>query len=64
MRRMDGTYIISRNMQYVSRVATRELGLKKFDYHSLRHPDVKLSAKNKRLDFRLKTPTPDYQTAV
>ena len=44
MRRMDGTYIISRNMQYVSRVATRELGLKKFDYHSLRHTHATILA--------------------
>lgn len=36
MVRLDGSYIISRNMQYVSLVASRELGFK-FDYHSLRH---------------------------
>lgn len=36
MVRPDGSYINSRNMQHVSRVATRELGFEKFDYHSLR----------------------------
>ena len=36
MVRSDGSYINSRNMQHVSRVATRELGFEKFDYHSLR----------------------------
>ncbi len=44
VRRTDGTYIISRNMQYVSRVATRELGFKKFDYHSLRHTHATILA--------------------
>ncbi|MEG0835602.1 MAG: hypothetical protein RR413_09185, partial [Christensenellaceae bacterium] len=33
-------------------------------FHDLRHPDVKLSAKNKGLDFLLKAETPDYQTEV
>jgi len=28
---------VSRNMQYVSQVATHKLGFAKFDYHSLRH---------------------------
>ena len=39
-------------------------GMRKINFHGLRHPDVKLSTKNKRLDFLLKTQTPDYQTAV
>lgn len=44
MRRLDGTYIISRNMQYVSQVATHELGFAKFDYHSLRHTHATILA--------------------
>lgn len=42
--RMDGSYIISRNMQYVSQVATRELGMAKFDFHSLRHTHATMLA--------------------
>lgn len=41
--RLNGSYIISRNMQYVSQVATQELGLK-FDYHSLRHTHATILA--------------------
>lgn len=37
MVREDGTYIGSHTMHHVSRIARRELGFKKFDYHSLRH---------------------------
>lgn len=37
MVRQDGSYIISRNMQHVSSIARYELGMDKFDYHSLRH---------------------------
>lgn len=44
MVRMDGSYIISRNMQYVSQVATRELGFDKFDFHSLRHTHATILA--------------------
>ncbi|WP_312939740.1 site-specific integrase [Oscillibacter sp.] len=44
MRRMDGTYINSRTMQHVSRVATQELGFQKFDYHSLRHTHATILA--------------------
>lgn len=43
MVRVDGSYIISRNMQYVSWVATHELGFK-FDYHSLRHTHATMLA--------------------
>ena len=38
------SYINSRNMQYVSWVATRELGFEKFDYHSLRHTHATMLA--------------------
>ena len=41
---MDGSYIISRNMQYVSQVTTRELGSDKFDFHSLRHTNATILA--------------------
>lgn len=44
MRRMNGTYITSRTMQHVSRVATQELGFQKFDYHSLRHTHATILA--------------------
>lgn len=44
MVRIDGTYIISRNMQYVSNVARHELNLPKFDYHSLRHTHATMLA--------------------
>lgn len=44
MVRPDGSYINSRNMQHVSRVATRELGFEKFDYHSLRHTHATMLA--------------------
>ena len=44
MVRPDGSYINSRNMQYVSWVATRELGFEKFDYHSLRHTHATMLA--------------------
>ena len=37
MVRPDGSYINSRTMQHVSKVATRELGYENFDYHPLRH---------------------------
>lgn len=37
MVRPDGSYINSRNMQHVSHIARHELGIPKFDYHSLRH---------------------------
>lgn len=46
MVRPDGSYINSCNTQHISRVATRELGFEKFDYHSLPHPYVKLTTKN------------------
>lgn len=44
MVRPDGSYINSRTMQHVSRVATRELGFTKFDYHSLRHTHATMLA--------------------
>ena len=44
MVRPDGSYINSRTMQHVSRVATRELGFEKFDYHSLRHTHATMLA--------------------
>ena len=44
MVRLNGSYIISRNMQYVSWVATHELGFQKFDYHSLRHTHATILA--------------------
>lgn len=44
MVRPDGSYITSRTMQHVSRVATNELGFEKFDYHSLRHTHATLLA--------------------
>ena len=43
--REDGTYITSRTMQHVSRVIHNDLNIKDFDYHSLRHPYVKLKLK-------------------
>lgn len=44
MVRPDGSYINSRNMQYVSQVAMKELGMEKFDYHSLRHTHATMLA--------------------
>ena len=44
MVRPDGSYINSRTMQHVSRVATQELGFEKFDYHSLRHTHATMLA--------------------
>lgn len=44
MRRINGEYIISRNMQHVSFVAREELGFSKFDYHSLRHTHATMLA--------------------
>ncbi len=44
MRRENGEYIISRNMQYVSQIATHELGFERFDYHSLRHTHATILA--------------------
>ena len=44
--REDGTYITSRTMQHVSRVIHNDLNKKDFDYHSLRHPYVKLKLKS------------------
>lgn len=41
-----------------------EHGLRHIRFHDLRHPDVKLSTKNKRLDFFLKTQTPDDQNST
>lgn len=46
MIRMDGSYIISRNMQYVSQIARRELGMDQFDYHSLRHTHATMLAES------------------
>lgn len=43
MVRIDGSYINSRNMQYVSWIAAHELGFK-FDYHSLRHTHATILA--------------------
>lgn len=42
--RADGSYISSHTMQHVNRVATRELGFEKFDYHSLRHTHATILA--------------------
>lgn len=44
MRRENGEYIISRNMQYVSKIARHELGFERFDYHSLRHTHATILA--------------------
>lgn len=44
MVRPDGSYINSRNMQYVSQVAMKELEMEKFDYHSLRHTHATMLA--------------------
>lgn len=44
MIRLDGIYIISRNMQYVSIIARQELNLPRFNYHSLRHTHATLLA--------------------
>lgn len=46
MVRMDGSYIISRNMQHVSQVARNELGMDQFDYHSLRHTHATMLAES------------------
>ena len=46
MVRQDGSYIIPRNMQHVSNVARFELGLAKFDYHSLRHTHATMLLEN------------------
>lgn len=42
--RMDGSYIIARNMQYVNQVAAKELDIQKFDFHSLRHTHATMLA--------------------
>ena len=44
MVRPDGSYINSCNTQHISRVATRELGFEKFDYHSLPHTHATMLA--------------------
>ena len=44
MVRPDGSYINSRTIQHVSRVATQDLGFEKFDYHSLRHTHATMLA--------------------
>lgn len=44
MVRPDGSYINSRNMQHVSHIARHELGIEKFDYHSLRHTHATMLA--------------------
>ena len=44
MRRECGDIIISRNMQYVDRVAQKELGIAGFNYHSLRHTHATILA--------------------
>ena len=44
MVRPDGSYINSRNMQHVSHIARHELGIPKFDYHSLRHTHATMLA--------------------
>lgn len=44
MIRLDGSYIVSRNTKYVSRVARKELGIEKFDFHSLRHTHATMLA--------------------
>lgn len=44
MVRLDGTYIISRNMHYVSHIVSHELGIEKFDFHSLRHTHATMLA--------------------
>ena len=46
MRRDDGSYINSRNLQHVSEIARFELGLEKFDYHSLRHTHTTMLLEN------------------
>lgn len=57
MVRLDGTYINSRNMQYVSQVAMHKLGFAKFDYHSLRHTHATILAEKgaspKYVQYRL-----------
>ena len=44
MRRESGKFVDPHNMQYVSKVARNELGMKKFDYHSLRHTHATILA--------------------
>lgn len=46
MVRQDGSYIIPRNMQHVSSIARFELGMAKFDYHSLRHTHATMLLEN------------------
>lgn len=44
MRRESGKFADPHNMQHVSKVARNELGMKKFDYHSLRHTHATILA--------------------
>lgn len=57
MVRPDGSYINSRNMQHVSHIARHELGIPKFDYHSLRHTHATMLAEKgaspKYVQYRL-----------
>ena len=57
MVRPDGSYINSRTMQHVSNIARRKLGIKKFDYHSLRHTHATMLAEKgaspKYVQYRL-----------
>lgn len=57
MVRPDASYINSRNMQHVSHIARHELGIPKFDYHSLRHTHATMLAEKgaspKYVQYRL-----------
>ena len=57
MVRPDGSYINSRTMPHVSNIARRKLGIKKFDYHSLRHTHATMLAEKgaspKYVQYRL-----------
>ena len=57
MVRPDSSYINSRNMQHVSHIARHELGIPKFDYHSLRHTHATMLAEKgaspKYVQYRL-----------
>lgn len=44
--REDGSYINPRTMQYTSRVIKNNLGIKDFDYHSLRHTHATMLMEN------------------